>query len=82
MAWTLMHSSDGFPTETTTWKEVLSLLYSLTDLKQAVDQSDHAGVDLSLCLHPLDLPGFLALCCAGGLAQLEQLIALTHNGAH
>lgn len=47
-----------------------------------MDESDEAGVDFSLCLHPLDVPRLLALTCARWLAQLEQLVALTHNSTH
>jgi hypothetical protein len=51
------------------------------NLEQGMNKGDHAGVDLSLCLHPLDLPRLPALTCAWWLAQLQQLIALTHNSA-
>lgn len=56
-------------------------IYAPTDLEQCMDQHNHAAVDFSLGLHSLDLPCFLALLCARRLAQLRQLIALTHNGA-
>ena len=50
-------------------------------LEQGMDQCDHAGVDLSLRLHSLDLPGLLAVLGARGLAQLQQLIAFADNCA-
>ena len=56
-------------------------MYGATNLEQRMDEGDHAGVDLGLCLHPLDVPRLLALACAWWFAQLKQLIALTHNSA-
>ena len=67
------------------WKEYVfrwPCLLRLADLKQGMNEGEHAGVDLLLCLHPLDLPGFLALLGAGRLGQLQHLIALTHHCAH
>ena len=46
-----------------------------------MDQGDHTSIDFSLSLHSLDLPCFLTILCAGRLAQLRQLIALTYNAA-
>lgn len=50
-------------------------------LEKCVNQYNHAGVDLCLCLGPFDFPRLLASISRGYLAQLRQLIALADNSA-